>query len=84
VADTGLGISESEFPRLFERFFRGTASRSRGISGTGLGLAICKEILERHGGQITAASKVGEGSTFTIWLPVQRATELAAADSYNR
>lgn len=77
VIDTGLGISESEAPRLFERFFRGSASRARGIAGTGLGLAICKEILDRHGGRITAASTEGMGSTFTIWLPVQRASEIA-------
>ena len=79
VADTGLGIPENEVPRLFERFFRGAASRARGISGTGLGLAICKEILDRHGGRITASSRAGEGSSFTIWLPVQRATEIVQA-----
>ena len=79
VADTGLGIPENEVPRLFERFFRGSASRSRGISGTGLGLAICKEILDRHGGRITASSRAGEGSSFTIWLPVQRATDIVPA-----
>lgn len=78
VVDTGLGISESEAPRLFERFFRGSASRARGIAGTGLGLAICKEIMERHRGRITAASTEGQGSTFTIWLPVQRASEVVA------
>jgi signal transduction histidine kinase len=75
VADTGVGIPENELPRLFERFFRGSASRIRNVSGTGLGLAICKEILDRHGGRITSASRSGEGSTFTIWLPVQKATE---------
>jgi GAF domain-containing protein len=81
VVDTGLGIPESELPRLFERFFRGSASRARGISGTGLGLAICKEILDRHGGRITAASQAGQGSTFTIWLPVQRVTEVSPVRS---
>jgi GAF domain-containing protein/two-component sensor histidine kinase len=79
VADTGLGIPENEVPRLFERFFRGSASRARGISGTGLGLAICKEILDRHGGRITAFSRAGEGSSFTIWLPVLRATDIVPA-----
>jgi signal transduction histidine kinase len=74
VVDTGLGIPENELPRLFERFFRGSASRARGVSGTGLGLAICKEILDRHGGRITATSQAGKGSAFTIWLPVQRIT----------
>ncbi len=81
VADTGLGIPENELPRLFERFFRGSASRARGVSGTGLGLAICKEILDRHGGRITATSQAGKGSAFTIWLPVQRITEVMAAAS---
>jgi len=76
VVDTGLGIPENELPRLFERFFRGSASRARGISGTGLGLAICKEILDRHGGRITAASQAGKGSAFTIWLPVQRISQM--------
>jgi signal transduction histidine kinase/GTP-sensing pleiotropic transcriptional regulator CodY len=79
VVDTGLGIPENEVPRLFERFFRGSASRTRGISGTGLGLAICKEILDRHGGRITASSQAGKGSTFTIWLPVQRITEVVTS-----
>jgi GAF domain-containing protein len=79
VVDTGLGIPENEIPRLFERFFRGSASRTRGISGTGLGLAICKEILDRHGGRITATSQAGRGSTFTIWLPVQRITEVVSS-----
>ncbi len=76
VVDTGVGIPENELPRLFERFFRGSASRIRGVSGTGLGLAICEEILERHGGRITAASRSAEGSTFTIWLPAQRVSEV--------
>jgi GAF domain-containing protein len=79
VVDTGLGIPENELPRLFERFFRGSASRARGISGTGLGLAICKEILDRHGGRITGTSQAGRGSAFTIWLPVQRVTEVLPA-----
>jgi GAF domain-containing protein len=79
VVDTGLGIPESELPRLFERFFRGSASRARGVSGTGLGLAICKEILDRHGGRITATSQAGKGSAFIIWLPVQRVSEVLPA-----
>ena len=79
VADTGLGIPENELPRLFERFFRGSASRARGVSGTGLGLAICKEILDRHGGRITASSQTGKGSTFTIWMPVQRITQVVSS-----
>ena len=68
VADSGLGIPDEEKAQLFQRFFRGTASRRMNIAGTGLGLAICREILDRHGGRITFASKEGEGTAFTIWL----------------
>jgi len=69
VEDTGLGISEEEQDQLFSRFFRGSASRRMKTSGTGLGLAICKEILNRHNGDITVRSQLNEGTTFTIWLP---------------
>lgn len=69
VDDTGIGIPESEMPHIFERFFRGEKSHALKHSGTGLGLAITKRIVELHGGQITAKSEVGVGSTFTIWLP---------------
>jgi signal transduction histidine kinase len=68
VRDNGVGISEQDQPHLFERFFRGTASRITGAPGTGLGLAISKEIVERLGGGITVESQTGQGSTFTIWL----------------
>jgi GAF domain-containing protein len=70
VEDTGLGISIEEQGLLFKRFFRGAASRQMGTPGTGLGLAICKEIIESHGGKITMKSQVGQGSAFTIWLPL--------------
>lgn len=73
VQDDGLGIPESELDRIFDRFFRGSISRQTGTPGTGLGLSICKEILERHNGRITVESKPGEGSTFKIWLPAERA-----------
>ena len=68
VADTGPGISQEEQTRLFERFYRGEAGSTSDVPGTGLGLAICKEIVSRHGGQITLDSQVGCGSTFTVWL----------------
>ena len=70
VTDTGLGIGEEERDRVFQRFFRGMASRKVGTPGTGLGLAICDEIMQRHTGRITLSSKEGEGSAFTIWLPL--------------
>jgi signal transduction histidine kinase len=70
VRDTGLGITRNELTQIFERFFRGTASRMVGNPGTGLGLAICQEIVARQDGKITVESTVGEGSSFTIWLPM--------------
>ncbi len=80
VADTGVGIPESELLRIFDRFFRGAASRQMGTPGTGLGLAICKEILDRHGGGITVESREGKGSTFTVWLPPWKSAPLALAE----
>jgi two-component system sensor histidine kinase BaeS len=70
VTDTGIGIPESELPHVFDRFFRGEKPQTMQISGTGLGLAIVKEITELHGGRVTVDSKVDEGSTFTVWLPL--------------
>lgn len=70
VADNGVGISPDELPHIFDRFFRGEQARALAVPGTGLGLAIVKEIIELHQGQIEAESKLGQGSTFTVWLPV--------------
>ncbi|MFZ5919161.1 MAG: response regulator [Chloroflexota bacterium] len=70
VSDTGRGISEADLPRLFERFFRGQAARSE-VPGTGLGLSIVKEIMDLHGGHILIDSRVGQGSTFTVLLPLE-------------
>ncbi|MCX6032848.1 MAG: ATP-binding protein [Chloroflexi bacterium] len=70
VSDTGPGITAEERVRLFERFYRGEAGRASGASGTGLGLSICQEIVQRHNGRITVESEPGQGSTFTVWLPV--------------
>ncbi len=70
VSDTGMGIPEEDIPHIFERFYRVEKSRTSETGGTGLGLAIAKEIVEAHGGNISMTSKVGRGSTVTIWLPV--------------
>jgi PAS domain S-box-containing protein len=76
VSDDGLGIPPDEQPRLFERFFRGKASRDTGTPGTGLGLATAREIVERHAGRIEAESEgiPGRGATFTVWLPAAGAS----------
>jgi two-component system OmpR family sensor kinase len=70
VADTGIGIPPEHQPRVFERFYRVDTARSRQQGGTGLGLAIVKQVAETHGGQVRLRSKPGEGSTFTVVLPV--------------
>ncbi|MDR7327348.1 MULTISPECIES: SpoIIE family protein phosphatase [Catenuloplanes] len=69
VADTGVGVPPDEIPRLFERFHRIERARSRSNEGSGIGLALVKELVELHGGTITADSVLGEGTEFTIRLP---------------
>lgn len=71
VQDTGMGISEEEASRIFNRFFRTQAARQAAIPGVGLGLSITKTIVERHGGNITCESKPGAGTTFTMTLPAE-------------
>jgi signal transduction histidine kinase len=70
VADEGLGISEEDQARLFTEFFRSTNPEAVAQPGTGLGLAIVKRIIERHRGQVEVESTLGEGSTFTVTLPI--------------
>jgi PAS domain S-box-containing protein len=70
VADTGLGISEVDQRRLFERFYRTESAQEAAIPGVGLGLSISKAIVEGHGGTIQVASEEGRGTTFTIELPL--------------
>ena len=70
VADQGIGIPQRDLERIFERFYRVDPARSRATGGTGLGLAIVKHVTAAHGGKVTVWSKVGEGSTFTLRLPV--------------
>lgn len=69
VRDAGMGIGREHLDRIFERFYRVDKARSRDQGGTGLGLAIVKHIAQVHGGEVTVASTVGQGSTFTMRLP---------------
>ncbi|CAN5901706.1 phosphate regulon sensor histidine kinase PhoR [soil metagenome] len=69
VCDSGAGITREHLPRIFERFYRADASRSREEGGTGLGLAIVKHLVEAHGGRASAESELGRGTTVTCWFP---------------
>lgn len=73
VKDQGEGIPKQHLPRLMERFYRVDSARTRQVGGTGLGLAIVKGIVTRHRGAITIDSTQGEGSTFTVYLPIHEA-----------
>jgi signal transduction histidine kinase len=69
VADRGIGIPEAEAGQLFSRFVRASNARTAGLPGTGLGLSIVKVLTEMHGGHVEVASTLGQGSTFSVYLP---------------
>ena len=70
VSDQGIGIKQSDLQHIFERFYRADQSRNKTIvPGFGLGLSLAKQIAEAHDGGITASSRAGKGSTFTVSLP---------------
>ena len=69
ISDTGIGIPADELGSIFDEFFRASNAKKNEKDGTGLGLSIVKQIIERHGGEITAQSEEGRGTTFSITLP---------------
>jgi two-component system sensor histidine kinase ResE len=76
ISDNGPGISAEHLPNIFDRFYRTDKARTRRvdaedeeISGSGLGLAIAKSVAEAYGGKIDVHSRIGKGTTFTVWLP---------------
>jgi two-component system phosphate regulon sensor histidine kinase PhoR len=86
VSDTGIGIPKADQSRIFERFYRVDAARSREAGGTGLGLAIAKHLVEVHGGRIWVASEIGQGSEFHFSVPIfdpDRAALLRVASGAN-
>jgi len=72
VIDTGIGIPEESQSHLFEEFYRAPNAKAQVKEGTGLGLAITRDLVTRYGGRIGVESKVGEGTTFAVILPVLR------------
>ena len=78
VRDHGDGIEAEHLPKLSQRFYRADQARSRSTGGTGLGLAIVKHIAQRHGGNLQIASKVGQGSMFSISFPSERVSKKSA------
>ncbi|MGD0220191.1 MAG: ATP-binding protein, partial [Acidimicrobiales bacterium] len=75
VADKGLGIPTRDLERIFERFYRVDHGRSRSTGGTGLGLSIVRHVANSHHGSVYVDSREGEGSTFTLRLPLQRRSD---------
>ena len=72
IIDQGCGIANHHLPHLFERFYRVDNARSRELGGTGLGLAIVKHIAQAHNGKVSVESNTGDGSSFSIHIPVKK------------
>ena len=81
VEDSGIGISDEDLPRIFDRFFRADQARSHETPGSGLGLSIAKWVAEAHDGRIEVSSRLGQGSLFRIRLPLAREAAFAPADA---
>jgi two-component system phosphate regulon sensor histidine kinase PhoR len=69
ITDTGIGIEPEEIPKIFDKFYRVKNPKARQIIGTGLGLAIVKGIVDAHLGKVEVESRIGEGSSFRVFLP---------------
>ena len=70
IADSGIGISEEDQKRIFDKFYRAKDPRVGRIVGTGLGLTLAREVMRLHGGEIVVDSQINKGSTFTLTLPI--------------
>ncbi|MDQ1510019.1 MAG: two-component system, OmpR family, sensor histidine kinase SenX3 [Actinomycetota bacterium] len=82
VRDHGIGIPTRDLERIFERFYRVDRARSRDTGGTGLGLAIVRHVAQAHGGDVTVDSREGEGSTFTIQVPISNGGARPVSEAY--
>ncbi|MHB8286633.1 MAG: ATP-binding response regulator, partial [Caulobacteraceae bacterium] len=83
VRDTGIGVAPDKLAHLFSKFYQTDSSNTRRFGGTGLGLAICRELCDLMGGSITAESVEGEGSTFSVILPIKQIRQKAAVDAFS-
>jgi signal transduction histidine kinase len=79
IRDQGIGIAEKDLPHIFERFYRAPRRSAERIEGSGLGLSIVQGVVERHHGQIAVTSKLEEGTTFRITLPLKQHTSASAS-----
>jgi two-component system, OmpR family, sensor histidine kinase SenX3 len=81
VRDHGIGIPSRDLERIWERFYRVDRARSRDTGGTGLGLAIVRHVAQAHGGEVTVHSREGEGSTFTLYIPLANGSARGIAET---